>query len=107
MANDVIVETEIHLFNLLSNDKKFSKKWNQNQINNRHITDILSTATKSGTGENRGEPDLIYFNENNKILILLENKPPDRLRYEFTLAVTLLRWYSTPMLARLCLDLLS
>jgi hypothetical protein len=36
-----------------------------------HIVEVLSTATKSNTGNNRGEPDLIYFNENKKILILI------------------------------------
>jgi hypothetical protein len=67
-------QTDIDLFNYLTNDKSFSKKWKTKKITNTHIVEILSTATKSNTGENRGEPDLIYFNENKKILILIENK---------------------------------
>jgi type I restriction-modification system DNA methylase subunit len=67
-------QTDIDLFNYLTNDKSFSEQWKTKRINNTHITDVLSTATKSGTEHNRGEPDLIYFNENKKILILIENK---------------------------------
>ena len=67
-------QTDIDLFNYLTNDKNFSEKWRTKKVGNSHIVEVLSTATKSGTGENRGEPDLIYFNENKKILILIENK---------------------------------
>ncbi len=67
-------QTDIDLFNYLINDKSFSKQWKTKRIDNTHITDVLSTATKSGTEQNRGEPDLIYLNENKKILILIENK---------------------------------
>jgi hypothetical protein len=67
-------QTDIDLFNYLTNNKKFSAKWKTKKVKNSHIVEVLSTATKSNTGENRGEPDLIYFNENRKILILIENK---------------------------------
>jgi len=67
-------QTDIDLFNYLTNDKDFSGEWKTKKIKNAHVVDILSTATKSDTGKNRGEPDLIYFNEGKKILILIENK---------------------------------
>lgn len=67
-------QTDIDLFNYLTDDKGFSEQWKTKRIDNTHITDVLSTATKSGTEQNRGEPDLIYLNENKKILILIENK---------------------------------
>jgi transcription initiation factor IIE alpha subunit len=75
MVDEVIVETEIHLFNHLRGDRIFSNEWQQKKINNTKVIEVLSKATKSGTGKDRGEPDLIYFNESKKILILLENKP--------------------------------
>jgi type I restriction enzyme M protein len=67
-------QIDIDLFNYLTNDKSFSQEWKTKKIENKSITNILSVATKSNTGKNRGEPDLIYFNENKKILILIENK---------------------------------
>lgn len=67
-------QTDIDLFNYLTNDKVFAENWKTKKIINTHIVEVLSTATKSNTGNNRGEPDLIYFNENKKILILIENK---------------------------------
>lgn len=67
-------QTDIDLFNYLTNNKVFAEKWKTKKIINTHIVEVLSTATKSNTGNNRGEPDLIYFNENKKILILIENK---------------------------------
>ena len=67
-------QTDIDLFNYLTNNTVFAKTWKTKKIKNTHITGVLSTATKSNTGKNRGEPDLIYFNEGKKILILIENK---------------------------------
>ena len=66
-------KTDIDVFNFLTNQKKFSKRWNTKKINNTFIEECLSKASKSGK-ENRGEPDLIYLNEDKKILILIENK---------------------------------
>ena len=38
------------------------------------IEEVLSTASKNGTGR-IGYPDRIYFNKNEKLLILVEEKP--------------------------------
>ncbi len=65
--------TDIDVFNFLTNERVFAEKWNTKKINNTHVIECLSKASKSGK-ENRGEPDLIYLNENKKILILIENK---------------------------------
>lgn len=67
-------QTDIELFNYLTNGKIFAEQWKTKKVENSHIIEVLSTATKSNTGNARGEPDLIYFNENKKILILIENK---------------------------------
>lgn len=67
-------KTDIDLFNYLTNTKNFSKSWCPKKTKNRHIQEVLSKATKSETEENRGEPDLIYLNEDKKFLILVENK---------------------------------
>ncbi|CAC9606715.1 hypothetical protein [uncultured Gammaproteobacteria bacterium] len=67
-------QTDINLFNYLTNNKTFAEQWKTKKIDNSHVIEVLSTATKSGTEKNRGEPDLIYFNENKKLLILIENK---------------------------------
>jgi type I restriction enzyme M protein len=66
-------KTDIELFNYLTNVKKFSSAWVPKKTENQHIQEILKKASKNGT-ENRGEPDLIYLNENRKLLILIENK---------------------------------
>ena len=66
-------KTDIELFNYLTNNKVFSKSWIPKKTTNGHIQDVLSKASKSKSG-NRGEPDLIYLNEDKKILILIENK---------------------------------
>ncbi len=65
--------TDIKVFNFLSNERNFSEKWNVKKVKNKAITECLSEASKSGK-QNRGEPDLIYLNENRKLLILIENK---------------------------------
>ena len=65
--------TDINVFNFLTNKRTFAKEWNTKKINNIHVIECLSKASKSGK-ENRGEPDLIYLNENKKLLILIENK---------------------------------
>jgi len=70
-------KTDINVFNYLSNEKKFSKVWGTKKVKNKAITECLSKASKSGK-LNRGEPDLIYLNENSKLLILIENK--DRIK---------------------------
>jgi len=66
-------KTDIELFNYLTNNKNFSKSWVPKKTTNNHIQEVLSKSSKSGKN-NRGEPDLIYLNENKKLLILIENK---------------------------------
>ena len=65
--------TDIQLFNYLTNTKIFTQQWIPKKTNNQHIQEVLSRSSKSGL-ENRGEPDLIYLNEDKKLLILIENK---------------------------------
>jgi len=55
------------LFNL-----DYQKSWDS-YTSNEEINEILKTASKKQNGE-RGYPDLIYVNENRKLLILGENK---------------------------------
>ena len=62
-------QTQIEVFNYLT-DKNFIKKWVSKKTENDHIQNILSKASKSNK-QNRGEPDLIYLNEDNKLLILI------------------------------------
>ena len=66
-------KTDIDVFNYLTNSRIFVKKWNTKKVNNIHIKECLNKASKSKK-ENRGEPDLIYLNEDKKFLILIENK---------------------------------
>ncbi len=66
-------QTDISLFNYLSNEKTFSGKWNVKKVSNQYIQDVLDCSSK-GQNSNRGEPDLIYINETKKLLILIENK---------------------------------
>jgi hypothetical protein len=66
-------KTDIELFNYLTNKKNFIKEWLPQKTENSNIQDILSKASKSEKG-NIGSPDLIYLNEDKKLLILIENK---------------------------------
>lgn len=67
-------ETEIYLYKYLKESKIFTNDWKPKKTpENKYIQDVLDSSSKSNTG-NRGEPDLIYLNENKKLLILLENK---------------------------------
>lgn len=52
---------------------KFSHRWEQKKSNNNFVNSALSKASKKDTGK-RGEPDFIYVNETDKLLILIENK---------------------------------
>lgn len=67
-------KTDIDLFNYLTNNKIFSKFWIPKKTKNKYVQEAFSKATKSETENNRGEPDLIYLNEDKKLLILIENK---------------------------------
>jgi type I restriction enzyme M protein len=66
-------KTDIELFNYLTNEKNFIKEWLPQKTENSNIQEILSNASKSEKG-NKGSPDLIYLNEDKKLLILIENK---------------------------------
>lgn len=64
---------DIILFNYLKDKKAFSKEWEVKKTDNGVIQEVLDRSSKKDT-ENRGEPDLIYVNENKRLLILIENK---------------------------------
>lgn len=64
---------KIALFNYIKENKVYSKEWNVEKQSNLYIQEILDKASKKGTGKH-GYPDLIYVNENKKILIIIENK---------------------------------
>ena len=64
---------DINLYNFISSNKKYSYSWTVKKTENEAIQECLDKSSKSGA-ENRGEPDLIYINENKKLLILIENK---------------------------------
>ncbi|MDP1728577.1 MAG: N-6 DNA methylase [archaeon] len=64
---------DIMLYNFIKDNKKYKNSWDIKKIDNKIIQEILDKTSKRKTG-NRGEPDLIYINENKKLLILLENK---------------------------------
>lgn len=66
-------KTDINLFNFIKENRLFSKKWTVQKQNNKYIQEILDKTSKKETGKH-GYPDLIYVNENKKLLILIENK---------------------------------
>lgn len=66
-------KTDIDLFNFLSNSRKYYNSWETKKTVNNYVQTILDTSSKAGTGF-RGEPDLLYVNENKRLLILVENK---------------------------------
>ena len=66
-------KTDIDLFNFIKKSRVYSENWTVQKQNNKYIQEILDKTSKKGTG-NHGYPDLIYVNENKKLLILIENK---------------------------------
>ena len=64
---------DIFLYNFIKDNKKYKNSWDIKKTDNKVIQSILDKASKRKTG-NRGEPDLLYINEANKLIILLENK---------------------------------
>ena len=66
-------KTDINLFNFIKENRQYSNAWNVQKQDNKYIQEILDKTSKKGTG-NQGYPDLIYVNENKKLLILIENK---------------------------------
>ncbi|MCE2686935.1 MAG: SAM-dependent methyltransferase [Rickettsiales bacterium] len=74
MARKNEAKKDIALFNYIKENRVYSKEWTVKKLDNSpHIQSILDKSSKKCT-ENRGEPDLIYINENKKLLILIENK---------------------------------
>lgn len=70
MNEDEIV---FSLRNYLEN-LKYSKKWETKKtLENKYVQSVLDHSSKRGTGE-RGEPDLLYVNNDKKLLILIECK---------------------------------
>lgn len=68
------MENEIDLILYIKDNLKFSKQWESKSTEYKYVQKVLNHASKRDTGRH-GEPDLIYCNENNQLLILLENKP--------------------------------
>ena len=66
-------KTDIVLFNFIKENRIYSKEWSVQKQGNRYIQEVLDKTSKKGTG-GYGYPDLIYVNENKKLLILVENK---------------------------------
>lgn len=66
-------KTDINLFNFIKENRTYSNKWGVKKQDNKYIQEILDKTSKKETGEH-GYPDLIYVNENKKLLILIENK---------------------------------
>lgn len=66
-------ETDINLFNFIKENRSYSKNWTVKKQSNKYIQEILDKTSKKETGKH-GYPDLIYVNENKKLLILIENK---------------------------------
>ena len=75
MSNNAKNETakDTALFNFLQEKREFVKTWEQKKTQNKQVSTILKNASKGNT-QNRGEPDLLYVNEDNKLLIIIENK---------------------------------
>lgn len=66
-------KTDIVLFNFIKENRIYSKEWSVQKQGNKYIQEVLDKTSKKGTG-GYGYPDLIYVNENKKLLILVENK---------------------------------
>jgi len=66
-------KTDINLFNFIKENRLYNKNWTVKKQDNKYIQEILDKTSKKGTGKH-GYPDLIYVNENKKLLILIENK---------------------------------
>lgn len=73
MARKNETKVDIEIFTLLEKEMDFTNAWEVQKTTNKNIQTILDKSSKKGTG-NSGFPDLIYINENRKLLILIENK---------------------------------
>lgn len=61
------------MFTFINTNKQYSQKWQPRKTDNQYIQGVLDKTSKNRK-ENKGYPDLIYINENKKLLILIENK---------------------------------
>lgn len=66
-------KTDFDLLNFIKRNKKYSNIWEFQKTDNTFIQEVLNKASKNKKG-NKGYPDLIYTNENKKLIILVENK---------------------------------
>jgi hypothetical protein len=67
-------KTDLDLYTFIKNKRRYSESWMIKKTSNTFVQECLDVSSKSGKGF-RGEPDLLYLNENKKLLILIENKP--------------------------------
>ncbi|HAI73785.1 MAG TPA: type II restriction endonuclease subunit M [Candidatus Moranbacteria bacterium] len=66
-------KSDIELFNFIKENRAYSGNWTVQKQANKYIQEVLDKTSKKETGKH-GYPDLIYVNENKKLLILIENK---------------------------------
>lgn len=66
-------EKDYQLRKYIETQKLYTCTWVAHKTKNAFVQKCLENASKQNTGEH-GEPDLIYLNENERFLILLENK---------------------------------
>ena len=66
-------KSDIELFNFIKENRAYSENWTVQKQANKYIQEVLDKTSKKETGKH-GYPDLIYVNENKKLLILIENK---------------------------------
>ncbi|MDI9356889.1 MAG: N-6 DNA methylase [Chitinophagaceae bacterium] len=66
-------QKDIELFNFLSS-KTFVNPWITKKVTDYKIIQSVLDNTSKAQNQERGEPDFIYVNEKNKLLILVENK---------------------------------
>jgi hypothetical protein len=67
-------KNDLDLYTFIKTERKYSENWMMKKTSNTFVQECLDVSSKSGRGF-RGEPDLLYLNENKKLLILIENKP--------------------------------
>ena len=66
-------QKDVRFYNYVKTKRKFEFEWYSKRSENDDVQTILSKSSKKCNGE-KGEPDFIYINEKNKLLILMENK---------------------------------
>ncbi|WP_373402680.1 class I SAM-dependent DNA methyltransferase [Candidatus Phytoplasma solani] len=73
MKNESLIVNELYTF--LENEKKFNikKNWESEKTKHKKIQNILNHSSKKNNNK-IGKPDLIYVNEKEKLLILIEVK---------------------------------